>query len=159
MSTRTTAVLIAVAALALTACSSPGSSDESVAPKHSPTKIWVAPGTLDARQVAAKLADEIGVTPLGNPTDDTASCSDKAAGKKPSPDDCLQLITTDTVSIYKFRGAGDAERRAIETRKTGDAMQLGRIVLVWNAGRQNLIDHSRRLDLWEALNRVIPSVE
>jgi hypothetical protein len=63
------------------------------------------------------------------------------------------------VSIYKFRGAGDAERRAIETRKTGDAMQLGRIVLVWNAGRQNLIDHSRRLELWEALNRVIPSVE
>ncbi|MCT9008231.1 hypothetical protein [Streptomyces rhizosphaerihabitans] len=159
MSTRTTAVLIAAAALALTACSSPGSSDEPVAPKHSPTKIWVAPGTLNARQVAAKLADEIGVTTLGNPTDDTASCSDKAAGKKPSPDDCLQLITTDTVSIYEFWGAGDAERWAIEMRKTGDAMQLGRIVLAWNARQQNLIDHSRRLELWEALNRVIPSVE
>ncbi|MEU1408121.1 hypothetical protein ABZ471_38380 [Streptomyces sp. NPDC005728] len=160
MSTRTTgAALIAAAALALTACSSPGSSDEPAAPKHSPTKRWVAPGTLNAWQVAAKLADELGVTTLGNPTDNTASCSDKAAGKKPSPDDCLQLITTDTVSIYRFWGTGVAERWAIEMRKTGDAMERGRFVFVWNARKVNLVDQGRRLELWNALERVLPDGE
>ncbi|QHC30282.1 MULTISPECIES: hypothetical protein [unclassified Streptomyces] len=157
MSTRTTATaLIATAALVLTACSSPGSSDEPAAPKHSPSKIWVAPGTLDAWQVADKLADETGIATLGNPTDDTAACSDKAAGRKPSPDDCLQLVTTDTVSIYKFWDVVVAEHWATEVRKTGNAMQRGGFVLAWNARQQNLIGEDRRLELWKALVRVFP---
>ncbi|MCZ1004211.1 hypothetical protein ACIQWL_36925 [Streptomyces mirabilis] len=39
------------------------------------------PAGLTARPTAAKLADATGVTDLGDATNYTASCSNKAAGK------------------------------------------------------------------------------
>ncbi|ATL31249.1 hypothetical protein [Streptomyces formicae] len=101
MNHRTTAALLSTAALALTACSSSDSSNDEpeAKPKASAPKKPTGP---TAKQAAAQLAEATSVTTLGEPTDNTGSCSNKAAGKEPSPKDCSQLITTDTVSLYEF---------------------------------------------------------
>ncbi|MQY36861.1 hypothetical protein SRB17_48630 [Streptomyces sp. RB17] len=154
MKARTAATaLLAAAALSLTACSGSGPADDSAKPKTLPNKTPAAPTGLTAKQAAAMLADATGVTTLGNPSDNTASCSQKAAGKEPNPSDCLQLITTDTVSIYEYPSPRIAAHR-VEFMATEDWRQVGRFALAWNDRDQKLTDDSHRDDLVKALQTV-----
>ncbi|MFE1849876.1 hypothetical protein [Streptomyces sp. NPDC059489] len=161
MNTRATAVgLLAAAALALTACS--GSDTASTEPskiRYSSSEDGVAlPITgLTAQEAAAKLADATGVTDLGNPADNTDACSGKAAGKSPGPNDCSQLITTDTVSIYEFDKSAGAARWVTTMKKTGDWRQVGRFALGWTARDQDLTSDDRRAELVAALKKATAS--
>ncbi|MFB7115281.1 hypothetical protein [Streptomyces sp. NPDC056291] len=160
--TRTTAAaaLCAAALLALTACSSTDTTDTSAdKPKATATAKASAsakpakPAGITAKQAAAKLADATGVTTLGNPTDNTSFCSEKAAGKKPHKNDCRQLITTDTVSVYEFP-TSDVARYWVKTmKKTGDWRQVNRFALAWTARDQSLTSDERRAELVKALEK------
>lgn len=110
MRTRATAAVITAGLFfaTLTAC---GGSDEK--PKDQPKASAAA--ELTAKTAADKLADATGVTTLGHPTDNTSAC---ATGK--SKNDCTQLITTDTVSIYQFPSAEVAAHWVATMKKQGD---------------------------------------
>ncbi|MEV5977503.1 hypothetical protein [Streptomyces sp. NPDC052114] len=150
MNHRTTAALLLTAALSLTACSSSGSSDGK--PKASATNKQDGP---TAKQAAAKLADATGVTTLGEPTDNTGSCSNKAAGKEPSPNDCSQLITTHTVSIYEFPSAKVADQWTASRKKIDKTWrQVDRYALSWSARDQALSSKERRTELETALRKI-----
>ncbi len=153
----TTASLILAAALALTACSSSDNSDDQAEakPKASTPKKQTGP---TAKQAAAKLADATGVTTLGEPTDNTGSCSNKAVGKEPSPKDCSQLITTDTVSIYEFPTVAVADQWT-KTRAKSDKTwrQVGRFALSWAVRDQALTSKERRTELENALRKITES--
>ncbi|GGU76308.1 hypothetical protein GCM10010260_05640 [Streptomyces filipinensis] len=145
--------MLAVAALLLTTCSGSSPADDSAESKTLPSKTSAAPTGLAARQAAAVLAEATGVTTLGDPTDNTTSRSGKAAGEEASPSDCLQLITTDTVSIYEYPSPGIAAHR-VEYMATEHWRQVGRFALAWSARDQKLIDDSHRTDLVKAIQRV-----
>ncbi|MEV8600455.1 hypothetical protein AB0465_11315 [Streptomyces griseoviridis] len=154
----TTAAVLAIGALTLTGCSSSTSDTTSSgkhgttsAPKTSPSAK--APAGLTAKQAAAKLADATGVTDLGDPQDNTGACSNKAAGKDPSPNDCSQLITTDTVSIYEFTTPAVAAHWAKTMKKQGDWRQVNRFALAWTARDQDLTSDERRAELVAALKK------
>lgn len=101
MRTRTTAAAFTGAALlfALVACNP---QDQPVPESKASSPSSQQPAGLTAKTAVAGLADATGVTTLGDPQDNTDSCSNKAAGKDPHANDCAQLITTDTVSVYEF---------------------------------------------------------
>ncbi|WP_129307982.1 hypothetical protein [Streptomyces sp. L2] len=152
MNTRHTAAALSTAALlALTACSTSSSSThpDKTPASHTATK----PTGLTAKQAAAKLADATGVTTLGHPTDNTASCSNKAAGKDPSPNDCTQLITTDTVSISEYKTPAVAAHWVKAMKVNGDWRQVGRFALSWTARDQKLTSDERRAQLVTALKK------
>lgn len=160
MNTRTTAAaLCAAALLALTACST--SSDTSTEPKPnaiaSKTAAATKPAGLTAKQAAAKLADATGVTTLGDPADNTDSCSNKASGRAPSPNDCTQLITTDTVSIYEFPTPAVAAHWVKTMKAQGDWRQVGRWALAWTARDQDFTSDERRAELVTALQKLTAS--
>lgn len=149
MRIRHTAATIALTALALTACSSTADSGSAAKPKATKTQ----PARLTAKQAAAKLADATGVTTLGDPADNTDSCSNKAAGKDPSKWDCTQLITTDTVSVYEFKTPAVAAHWGLGMKKMGDWRQVGRFALSWTARDQKLTSDDRRDELEAALKK------
>ncbi|MFF8730488.1 hypothetical protein ACF073_29000 [Streptomyces sp. NPDC015171] len=156
MNTRTTAAaLLAAAALTLTACSSSSDSNTKSAPspKTSASKLQGEPADLTAKQAAAELADATGVTTLGSLTDNTSACSQKAAGKEPNANDCTQLITTDTVSIYEFKTPSVAAHWVEGMKTTGDWRQVSRFALAWTARDQKLTDDDRRVQLVKALEK------
>lgn len=159
MNTRITAAgLIATALLGLTACNGDdASSADKPKATHTASKAPAAPARLTAKQAADQLADATGVTTLGNLSDNTASCSNKAAGKEPSPNDCSQLITTDTVSIYEFQTPAVAAHWVAEMKKQGDWRQVGRFALAWTARDQALTDKDRRTQLVAALKKATAS--
>ncbi|MFJ8788352.1 hypothetical protein [Streptomyces sp. NPDC102462] len=152
MRIRHTTLTIAVAALALTACST---SDSGTETHETTVTTSTGPKTtgLTAEQAAAELAEATGVTTLGNPTDNTGSCSDEAAGKDPRPNDCSQLITTDTVSIYEFRTPEIAADWVTTMKKQGDWRQVGRFALAWTARDQGLTSDDRRAELVRTLKK------
>jgi hypothetical protein len=152
MRIRSTVIAVVVAAAALTACSS--TTDQSNAkPKSTTSPTPTKAGGLTAKQAAAKLADATGVTDLGNPTDNTSGCSNKAAGKDPSPNDCSQLITTDTVSIYEYKTPAVAAHWVKVMKTNGDWRQVGRFALAWTARDQSLTSDERRAELVTALKK------
>lgn len=153
MNTRVTAALCAAALLTLTACSSSEDTTTADKPKATQSKSVNKPAGLTAKQAAAKLADATGVTDLGNPTDNTDACSNKAAGKEPSKNDCAQLITTDTVSIYEFKTPDVAAHWVTSMKKTGDWRQVNRFALAWTARDQKLTSDDRRTELVKALKK------
>ncbi|MFE2971003.1 hypothetical protein ACFXKC_46870 [Streptomyces sp. NPDC059340] len=148
---RTTAAILLTALAPLTACSS--SSETSSAKPTASHKAESKPAGLTAKQAAAKLADATGVTDLGDPTDNTASCSNEAAGKEPTANDCSQLITTDTVSIYEYKAAGVAAHWVKAMKVNGDWRQVGRFALAWTARDQKLTSDERRTELVAALKK------
>ncbi|MEU9557992.1 hypothetical protein [Streptomyces fumanus] len=145
------AAILAAALLALTACTTSDDSTDA-APKASASAPEKAPG-LTAKQAAAKLAEATGVTDLGDEQDNTGSCSNEAAGKDPSPNDCTQLITTDTVSVYEFPSEKVAAHWAKTMKTSGDFRQVGRYALAWTARDQDLTSDERRDDLVAALKK------
>ena len=152
MNTRTTAAaLLAAATLALTACST--DSGDATSKPTAASKAPAKPAGLTAKQAAAKLADATGVTTLGDPTDNTDSCSEKAAGKAPSKWDCTQLITTDTVSVYEFKTPAVAAHWVKGMKSAGDWRQVGRFALAWTARDQKLTSDDRRAELVAALKK------
>ena len=151
MNTRIPTALLAAALLTLTACSS--SDSGSAKPKATQTKT-ATPAGLTAKQAAAKLADAVGVTTLGDPTDNTDACSNEAAGKDPNANDCKQLITTDTVSIYEYETPAVAAHWVKAMKAQGDWRQVGRFALAWTARDQNLTSDERRAELMTALKRL-----
>ncbi|MFE7403207.1 hypothetical protein [Streptomyces sp. NPDC057557] len=144
MRTRTTAAVITAGLFfaTLTAC---GGSDEK--PKDQPKASAAA--ELTAKTAADKLADATGVTTLGHPTDNTSAC---ATGK--SKNDCTQLITTDTVSIYQFPSAEVAAHWVATMKKQGDWRQADSFALAWTARDQKLTSDERKTELLTALKKL-----
>ncbi|MGW3442188.1 hypothetical protein [Streptomyces sp. NPDC001076] len=146
MRIRSTIAAVAIAAAALTACSS--TTDQSDAkPKATASTAPTKAAGLTAKQAAAKLADATGVTDLGNPTDNTSACA------KGSEWDCTQLITTDTVSIYEYKSPAVAEHWVKAMKKTGDWRQVDRFALAFTARDQDLTSDDRRAELVTALKK------
>ncbi|MET9116067.1 hypothetical protein ABZX38_17970 [Streptomyces longwoodensis] len=108
---------------------------------------------LTAKQAADKLADATGVTTLGHPADNTSSCSNKTLRKGPSPNDCSQLITTDTVSIYEFKTSAVAAHWVKSMKKQGDWRQVGRFALAFTARDQAMTSDDRRAELVAAMQK------
>ncbi|NEB77583.1 hypothetical protein G3I40_20540 [Streptomyces sp. SID14478] len=169
MNHRIAAALLAAAALALTACTADSGSESK--PKQNATPVSPQPsvemGTakvsstppqiagLTAKQASVELADATGVTTLGNPADNTTSCSNKAAGKKASTNDCSQLITTDTVSIYEYKTPKAAAHWVDAMKANGDWRQVDRFALAWTARDQKMTSKERRVELVVALKKAI----
>lgn len=152
----TAAALLAAAALALTGCSPDNTVDAK--PKTTKSSASTPPASLaplTAKQASAELADATGVTTLGNPTDNTAGCSNKAAGKEPSANDCSQLITTDTVSIYEFKTPKVAAHWVKGMKTAGDWRQVDRFALAWTARDQKLTSKERRAELVSAMKKAV----
>ncbi|MFD3646371.1 hypothetical protein ACFWUT_23365 [Streptomyces cyaneofuscatus] len=150
MRTRTTAAAVTGAALllALVAC------DPTTESKPSATSSN-QPAGLTAKSAAASLADATGVKTLGDPKDNTAGCSQKAAGEEPHANDCTQLITTDTVSIYEFETSAVAAHWVKRLEKQQDWRQVDRFALAWGARDQDLTSDERRDELTKALEALV----
>ncbi|MEU0135646.1 hypothetical protein ABZ172_16700 [Streptomyces sp. NPDC006296] len=104
---------------------------------------------------ADKRADATGVTTLGDPQDNTSGCSDEAAGKEPSVNDCTQLITTDTASIYQYKTAAVAAHWVKAMPKDGDWRQVDHFALAWGAREQALTSDERRDELETVLGDLV----
>ncbi|MFD8970530.1 hypothetical protein ACFV0C_37010 [Streptomyces sp. NPDC059568] len=111
------------------------------------------PEALTAKQAAEHLAEATGVTTLGDPQDNTSGCSNEAAGKAAHENDCSQLITTDTVSVYEFKTAKVATGwvKQMSKNKDSDWRQVDRFALAWTARDQALTSDERRDELETAL--------
>ncbi|MFJ1858754.1 hypothetical protein ACIOHA_15765 [Streptomyces anulatus] len=151
MRTRTTSAAITGAALllALAACNP---QDQPVPESKAPSPSSQQPAGLTAKTAAAGLADATGVTTLGEPEDNTDFCSNK---KKPHGNDCTQLITTDTVSIYEFKTPKVAAHWVKEMPKDADWRQVDRFALAFGARDQALTSDERRAELTKALGDLV----
>ncbi|MEU1159005.1 hypothetical protein ABZ369_39345 [Streptomyces sp. NPDC005918] len=150
----TTAALLLAATLALTACSSSDSSVNKADPKPKASTPKKQAGPT-AKQAAAQLAKATGVTTLGDPKDNTGSCSNKAAGMKANAKDCSQLITTDTVSIYEFPSVKVADQWTTSRKKIDKTWrQVDRYALSWSSRDQALTSKDRRTELETALRKI-----
>lgn len=94
------------------------------------------PQRATAASIAAALARATGVADLGNVTDDTPSC---ASRKAPGSDAaCIELITTDTVSVYEFPDeSAAAEWGAAMSWNDEDACRVGYLTLTWTTRDQH----------------------
>ncbi|WP_030781784.1 hypothetical protein [Streptomyces sp. NRRL S-920] len=160
MRTRTTlpAALLAFTVL-MVGCDDGGTKSDGIkedAPK-APAPTSAAP--LSAQAAAAELADAIGVKTLGNPTNNTGSCSNQSAGagRKTDVRDCSQLITTDTVSIYEFPTVEVAEQWTKRRKFDRTWRQVDRFALSWSARDQQRTSKERRSELETALRKLIKS--
>ncbi|MET7412505.1 hypothetical protein [Streptomyces rubiginosohelvolus] len=153
MRTRTTAAATGAALLlALVACdpaAEPTTESKPSAPSSS------QPAGLTAKTAAAGLADATGVKTLGDPTDNTAGCSQEAAGEKPHANDCTALITTDTVSIYEFGTPKVSAHWVKQLGKRQDWRQVDRFALAFGARDQALTSDERRAELTKALEALV----
>ncbi|MFD9756064.1 hypothetical protein ACFWZZ_00665 [[Kitasatospora] papulosa] len=150
MRTRTTAAAITGTALllALVGCST--------TPEPAAKASSSQPAGLTAETAADKLADATGVTTLGDPQDNTSGCSNEAAGKEPHANDCTQLITTDTVSVYEFKSSAVAATWVKGmTKNGGDWRPVDRFVLAFGARDQALTSDERRDELEQALGDLV----
>ncbi|MFJ2432961.1 hypothetical protein ACIOWM_07085 [Streptomyces anulatus] len=154
MRTRTTATAVIGAALllALVACNP---QDQPVPESKASSPSSQQAAGLTAKTAAAGLADATGVTTLGDPKDNTAGCSQKAAGEKPHANDCTALITTDTVSIYEFETPKLAAHWVKEMPKDADWRQVDRFALAFGARDQALTSDERRAALTKALGDLV----
>ncbi|MET9973922.1 hypothetical protein ACFYOI_03595 [Streptomyces microflavus] len=154
MRTRTTAAAVTGAALllALVACNP---QDQPVPESKPSAPSSSQPAGLTAKTAAAGLADAVGVKTLGDPQDNTTGCSQEAAGEKPHANDCTQLITTDTVSIYEFETPKVAAHWVKEMPKDADWRQVDRFALAWGARDQGLTSDERRAELTKALGDLV----
>ncbi|MDL4812846.1 hypothetical protein [Actinomadura opuntiae] len=125
------------------AAPSSASKTQSAAPKSSPAPT--------ARTIVTRLAD---LYPLPNPTDNTGAC---AAKKGSTGKGCVQLITTDAVSVYEFGDAATAAHWTKEMRKLGDWRQVGRFVLAWTARDQKFTSKDARAKMVAAVRKMTAS--
>ncbi|MFD6421565.1 hypothetical protein [Streptomyces sp. NPDC060198] len=156
MNTRTTSAAVTGALLLLTLVGCTSTPSKSVPAAKAPASSQPAAG-LTAKTAAASLADATGVTTLGDPQDNTSGCSNKAAGQEPNANDCAQLITTDTVSIYEFKSAAVAATWTAKMSKVEgtDWRQVDRFALSWGARDQALTSDERRSELMTALKDLV----
>jgi hypothetical protein len=153
LNTRTTAVAVVITAtLSLSACSSGADNDSK--PKETTSRVTATPdnkpGGLTAKQAAGKLADAIGVSDLGNPSDNTGACASKAES-----DGCKQLITTDMVSVYEFGTPAVSQKWVKAMKVNGDWRPVGRFALAWTARDQGLTSKERRNELESAMKKLV----
>ncbi|MDB1090004.1 hypothetical protein PJ985_20810 [Streptomyces sp. ACA25] len=108
-------------------------------------------GPLTAERVAERLAAELGTAGLGDQQQNTAMCSNEAAGGEPHESDCEQLVITGDVSLYEF--ATPRLARDWVSRHSGvqgaDWRQAGRFALVWSGPEQEDVSEERRGQLTE----------
>ncbi|MEU8821809.1 hypothetical protein [Actinoplanes sp. NPDC048796] len=124
-----------VAAGVLAGCG--GGGDE---PAAAPTAAAAGERPGQAQTVVDAIAAK---WPLPNPEDNTSAC----AGKEGAADGCVQLITTDAVSVYEYADAATAKRWVTEMKKQGDWRQAGRFALAWTARDQDMTDKDARADM------------
>lgn len=145
--------LAAAAALSLAACTSSSTTGDTGNDKASPTAS-AQPAGLTAKQAAVKLADATGVTDLGNPQDNTGSCSNATGAE--AQWNCMQLITTDTVSIYQFKTDAVAKHWVDTMKGVGnDWRQVGHFALGFSARHQQLTSDERKAELVTALKKLV----
>lgn len=149
MRTTATAFIGSALLLALIGCSAE-EPDQKPAAKASNSQ----PAGLTAKTAAAELADATGVTTLGDPQDNTDSCS-SAEGEEPQENDCAALVTTDTVSIYEFETPKVAGHWVKEMPKDADWRQVDRFALAFGARDQALTADERRDELETALGDLV----
>lgn len=115
MRTRITAAGTVVLMLAIAGCDT--------TPKPDP-----AAGQVTAQLIVDRLSD---LYPLPGPRDNTDSCN---TGKE-HPNDCLQLISTDPVSVYELKTETAAAHWTKQMGRAGKnkAVQAGRFMLLWKA--------------------------
>ncbi|MGR7002416.1 hypothetical protein ACU686_37740 [Yinghuangia aomiensis] len=92
------------------------------------------PDRATAASITAALARATHVPDLGNVTDDTPSCASQAA-----PDDttCIQLVTSDTVSVYEFPNETAAATWATAmSLNDEDSCRVGYLTLTWTTRDQ-----------------------
>lgn len=120
--TRTRTMTIAAVALLLLAGCSGGSDDSKAAETPPAEEQQQGDGPLTAETVV----DELSVLyPLPNPRDNSGSCNGADFGD----DACVQLITTDAVSVYQLETVESAEKWA--DTHGDDAEQHGVFMLRW----------------------------
>ncbi|MGW8846608.1 hypothetical protein ACWGNE_02395 [Streptomyces xiamenensis] len=119
--TRMIAVTAAVGLLALVGCSS--DSDDSKAAETPPaTEEQQGDAPLTAETVVDELSE---LYPLPNARDNSGSCNGADFGD----DACVQLITTDAVSVYQLETVESAKKWA--DTHGDDAEQHGVFMLRW----------------------------
>lgn len=131
-------VLVVAALLgALAGC---GSSSET--PSTAATTAAVSAGERpgQAQVVVDAIAEK---WPVPHPDDNTDAC----AGKEGAAGGCVQLITTDAVSVYEFADAATAKTWVTKMKVNGDWRQAGRFALAWTARDQHLTDKAARADM------------
>ncbi|XVU25801.1 hypothetical protein ACQPZJ_01715 [Actinoplanes sp. CA-054009] len=124
-----------MAAGVLAGCSSGG--DE---PAAAPTAAAAGERPGQAQMVIDAIAEK---WPLPNPQDNTGSC----AGKEGAAGGCVQLITTDAVSVYEFADEATAKNWVTKMKANGDWRQAGRFALAWTARDQDMTDKDARTDM------------
>lgn len=93
------------------------------------------PNRATAASITAALARATHVTDLGNVTDDTSSCASRTA---PDGTTCIQLITTDTVSVYEFpNGTAAATWATAMSLDDETSCQVGYLALTWTTRNQH----------------------
>ncbi|MFE6686449.1 hypothetical protein ACFVFQ_08205 [Streptomyces sp. NPDC057743] len=147
-----TAAALTTLALATTLAACSGSDDAEAEAKKLPVPSTNKPGSnrLTAQSVAKRLAEATGVPTLGHPTDNTASCSNKALGKTPSKNDCAQLVTTNTVSVYEFASPAVS---AHWVKAMKGWQQVDRFALAYSARRQSDTSSEQRAELLSLLKK------
>lgn len=113
------------------------------------------PNRATGASITAALARATHVTDLGNVTDDTPSCASRTV-----PDDtaCIQLITTDTVSVYEFPNetVADAWATAMSWNDE-DACRVGYLTLVWTTRNQQRTPVTTRDQLCSLTQSTVPA--
>ncbi|MCK1813266.1 hypothetical protein MTQ13_03090 [Streptomyces sp. XM4011] len=140
--TMTITAAAAVASLLLAGCS--GDSDDSNA--ETPPAEEQQQG--DAALTAETVVDELSALyPLPNPRDNTSSCNSAEFGD----DACVQLITTDPVSVYHLPTTEAAERWAESFSESGE--QHGQFMLRWSD--EYPLSDDARTDLSERMSTLV----
>lgn len=116
----TTIAAAAVASLLLAGCG--GGGDDSKAAETPPVEEQQGDAPLTAETVVDELSE---IYPLPNPRDNSGSCNGADFGD----DACVQLITTDAVSVYQLETVESAEKWA--DTHGDDAEQHGVFMLRW----------------------------
>ncbi|WP_165988489.1 hypothetical protein [Streptomyces sp. YIM 98790] len=106
-------------------------------------------GALTAEKIVERLAEHLGEEEFGEPQENTASCSNEAAGGDPQDSDCAQLIVTDQVAVYEF-GTTELSRDWVNRYARVDEedwRQVGRFALAWTTPEQLTVDEARRTEI------------
>lgn len=127
---------------------SPGTAKASE-PVVTPSTATIAPRpTFTAQQIVDALSR---LYPLPNPTDNTGAC----AGSAGNTDGCVQLITTDSVSVYAFRTAAVSKRWVTAMKANGDWRQIDKYALAWTARDQALTSKEARGKMVAEVHRLV----
>ncbi|MEU9510097.1 hypothetical protein AB0D32_27890 [Micromonospora sp. NPDC048170] len=103
------------------------------------------PSVPDMKTGSQRVVDAIAAKwPAPNPRDTSDGCKakdgDTGAG-------CASQVTTDAVTVTEYADQATATKAAGALAEVGDARAVGRYVLSWAAGEQDLTSDDARADM------------